>query len=114
MFGLHCAVLGSTGSGKSGAAAALIHGILQHKPKGDGFSHPRIVIIDPHGEYGQAFKERAVVYRAYDPIGTDETVGEPIILPYWLMSADEFRLLAIGKTEEEATSQNNIDRKSVV
>lgn len=113
MFGLHCAVLGSTGSGKSGAAAALIHGILQHKPRGEGFSHPRIVIIDPHGEYGQAFKERAVVYRAYDPIGTDETVGEPIKLPYWLMSADEFRLLAIGKTEEEATSQNNIVYKAL-
>jgi hypothetical protein len=113
MFGMHCAVLGSTGSGKSGAVAALIHGILKHKPKGDDLSHPRIVILDPHGEYGQAFKERAVVYRAYDPIGTEETAGEPIKLPYWLMSADEFRLLTIGKTEEEATSQNNIVYKAL-
>ncbi len=113
MFGLHCAVLGSTGSGKSGAVAALIHGILEHKPKNDIACHPRIVIIDPHGEYGQAFKQRAVVYRAYDPIGTDETAGEPIKLPYWLMSADEFRLLTIGKTEDEATSQNNIVYKAL-
>lgn len=113
MFGLHCAVLGSTGSGKSGAVAALIHGALQHKPTADSVSHPRIVIIDPHGEYGQAFKGRAVVYRAYDPIGTDETTGEPIKLPYWLMSADEFRSLTIGKTEEEATSQNNIVYKAL-
>jgi len=113
MFGLHCAVLGSTGSGKSGAVAALIHGTLQHKPTADSVSHPRIVIIDPHGEYGQAFKGRSVVYRAYDPIGTDETAGAPIKLPYWLMSADEFRLLTIGKTEEEATSQNNIVYKAL-
>lgn len=113
MFGVHCAILGSTGSGKSGAVAALIHGILQHVPRDAVVMHPRIVIIDPHGEYGQAFKDRATVYRAYDPIGTDETVGEPIQLPYWLMSADEFRSLTIGKTEEEATSQNNIVYKAL-
>ncbi len=113
MFGMHCAVLGSTGSGKSGAVAALIHGALQHKPTADGVAHPRIVIIDPHGEYGKAFKDRSVVYRAYDPIGTDETAGVPIKLPYWLMSAEEFRLLTIGKTEEEATSQNNIVYKAL-
>jgi hypothetical protein len=113
MFGLHCAVLGSTGSGKSGAVAALLHGVLDHKPLGDVTCHPRIVVIDPHGEYGRAFKERAVIYRAYDPIGLDETAGEPIKLPYWLMSADEFRHLAIGKTEEEATSQNNIVYKAL-
>lgn len=113
MFGLHCAVLGSTGSGKSGAVAALIHGALNHEPKAGTASHPRIVIIDPHGEYGRAFSDRAVVYRAYDPMGTDETTGEPIKLPYWLMSADEFRSLTIGKTEEEATSQNNIVYKAL-
>lgn len=113
MFGMHCAVLGSTGSGKSGAVAALIQGVLKHKSKGDALSHPRIIIIDPHGEYGQAFKKRAIVYRAYDPIGTEETTGEPIKLPYWLMSADEFRLLTIGKTEDEATSQNNIVYKAL-
>ena len=113
MFGMHCAVLGSTGAGKSGAVAALLQGVLKHKPQGDDLSHPRIVIIDPHGEYVQAFNKRAVVYRAYDPIGTEETAGEPIKLPYWLMSADEFRLLTIGKTEEEATSQNNIVYKAL-
>lgn len=113
MFGLHCAVLGSTGSGKSGTVAALLHSILEHKPTVSDVAHPCMVIIDPHGEYGSAFKDRAVVYRAYDPLGTDETEGEPISLPYWLMSADEFRTLVIGKTEQEATSQNNIIYKAL-
>lgn len=40
MFGLHCAVLGSTGSGKSGAVAALIHGALQHRPKPESKAIP--------------------------------------------------------------------------
>ncbi|SDW06171.1 ATP-binding protein [Nitrosomonas oligotropha] len=113
MFGMHCAVLGSTGSGKSGAVAALLHSMLDHRPELNKACHPRILVIDPHGEYGQAFKERAIVYRAYDPLGNEETTGAPICLPYWLMSADEFRTLVIGKTEQEATSQNNIVYKAI-
>jgi hypothetical protein len=113
MFGMHCAVLGSTGSGKSGAVAALLHSVLQHKPNLREVSHPRMIVIDPHAEYGKAFGTNAVVYRAYDPLGTDESTGTEISLPYWLMSADEFRMLAIGKTEQEATSQNNIVYKAL-
>ncbi len=113
MLGMHCAVLGSTGSGKSGAVAAMLHSMLDHTPKPDEVCHPRILVIDPHGEYSHAFKGRAIVYRAYDPIGNEKTTGLPISLPYWLMSADEFRLLAIGKTEKEATSQNNIIYKAI-
>lgn len=113
MFSLHCAVLGSTGSGKSGAVAAILHSVLEHRPVEGVACRPRIVIIDPHGEYGRAFGTRAVVYRAYDPIGTEETAGTPIKLPYWLMSAEEFRLLVSGKTEFEATSQHNIVYKAL-
>lgn len=113
MLGMHCAVLGSTGSGKSGAVAALLHSMLDHRSEPNAVSHPRILVIDPHGEYGHAFKERAIVYRAYDPLGNEETTGSPISLPYWLMSADEFRTLVIGKTEQEATSQNNIVYKAI-
>lgn len=76
-------------------------------------SHPRILIIDPHGEYGHAFNDRAIVYRAYDPLGNEEADGSPINLPYWLMTADEFRRLVIGKTEHEATSQNNVIYKAL-
>lgn len=113
MFGLHCAILGSTGSGKSGAVAALLHSILEHKPVDDQPCRPRIVMIDPHNEYGRAFGNQAIVYRAYDPIGTDETTGQSIALPYWLMSAEEIRFLVVGKTEFEATSQHNVVYKAL-
>ncbi|MDG0870448.1 ATP-binding protein [Candidatus Lucifugimonas marina] len=113
MFGMHCAVLGSTGSGKSGAVAALLHGLLNHVASDGKVLSPRIVNLDPHGEYRNAFKKHSIVYRAYDPIGTSGTVGTPIELPYWLMSADEFRMLVIAKTEQEATSQNNIVYKAL-
>lgn len=111
MFGMHCAVLGSTGSGKSGTVAAIIHSVLSHKVADKGLS-PQIIMIDPHGEYGSAFKERAVQYRAYDIVTGDDGQKE-IKLPYWLMSSDEFTNLVIGKTEKSATSQNNIVQKAL-
>lgn len=111
MFGMHCAVLGSTGSGKSGTVAAIIHSVLSHKNNEKELS-PQIVVIDPHGEYGSAFKDRAVKYRAYD-IAAGDDGQEEIKLPYWLMSSDEFTNLVIGKTERSATSQNNVVQKAL-
>ncbi|WP_020565892.1 ATP-binding protein [Methylosarcina fibrata] len=113
MFGQHCAILGSTGSGKSATVAALLHGVL-NQPSSDGPWRPRIIVIDPHGEYAKAFGDRAIVYRAYETQAGGEEASRPVLrLPYWLMSGDEFRSLIIGKTEEEATSQNNIVYKSL-
>lgn len=114
MFGQHCAVLGSTGSGKSATVAAVLHSVLMRTGNSGEPWRPRIVIIDPHGEYAKAFGNRAVVYRAYDSLeGEDECGAIRLVLPYWLMSGDEFRSLVIGKTEEEATSQNNIVYKAL-
>lgn len=113
LFGQHCAVLGSTGSGKSTAVAAVIHAALDHSPTPEASSSPRIVIIDPHGEYGSAFGDRAVVFRAYEDASDTKQEFTPVKLPYWLMSSDEFRQLVIGKTEFEATSQANVIYKAL-
>ncbi len=107
LFGHHCAILGSTGSGKSGTVASILHSVLAHQAKGKSIS-PRIVIIDPHGEYAKAFGDKAVIYKAYNEASASIVKSEPLKLPYWLMSSDEFRSLVIGKTEFEATSQTNM------
>lgn len=107
LFGHHCAILGSTGSGKSGTVASILHSVLSHQTKDKTIS-PRIVIIDPHGEYAKAFGSKAVVYRAYNEASTKTADSAQLKLPYWLMSSDEFRSLVIGKTEFEATSQTNM------
>ncbi|EOF8234694.1 ATP-binding protein [Yersinia enterocolitica] len=112
MFGMHCAVLGSTGSGKSGTVAALIHSVLEHKHNNKELS-PQIIIIDPHGEYGSAFEERAVLYRAYGQMAAENPEQKEIKLPYWLMSSEELSSLIIGKSEHSATSQNNIINKAL-
>lgn len=107
LFGHHCAILGSTGSGKSGTVASIIHSVLDYQIN-DKTLNPRIIMIDPHGEYAAAFKGKAIVYKAYSEASISDSDTEQLKLPYWLMSSDELRSLMIGKTEDEATSQNNI------
>lgn len=114
LFGQHFAVLGSTGSGKSTAVAAILHAVLGHKAtEGGELSRPRVIIIDPHGEYGPAFGDRAVVYRAFEDAGDGGAGVRAAKLPYWLMSSDEFRRLVVGKGEFEATSQANVVYKAL-
>ena len=113
LFGQHCAILGSTGSGKSSAVAAIVHSVLEHQAREGRKTRPSIILIDPHGEYASAFGNKARVYQAYDALGQAGVIKSNLILPYWLMSSDEFRSLLIGKTEFEATSQANTVYKAL-
>ena len=114
LFGMHCAVMGSTGAGKSGTVAAIVHAVLRHTPKDSVTLRPRILVIDPHGEYARAFGSRGVVYRAYNILTADpDAPRKELRLPYWLMTGEEFRDLVIGKTEWEASSENNIVYKAL-
>ncbi len=99
LLGKHTAVLGSTGAGKSGAVAAIIHSVLDRgKEAGHANWNPRIIILDPHNEYGTAFP-------AASRLSTDNGT---LSLPYWLLNFQELVSLLIGKTEFVATSQANI------
>jgi len=72
LLGKHFALLGSTGTGKSTSAALILHRICEAAPEG------HIVMIDPHGEYGAAFKDNGVIL----------DVGN-LQMPYWLMNFEE-------------------------
>ena len=99
LLGKHTAILGSTGSGKSGTVAAILHAIIEKKSQPEYKQwNPQIVILDPHNEYGQAFPTHL-------RLCTDE---KSLILPYWLLNLHETIGLLIGKTEYVATSQANI------
>jgi len=72
LLGKHFALLGSTGTGKSTAAALILHKICDLAPQG------HIIMIDPHGEYGAAFKHNGKVFDVNN-----------LNLPYWLMNFRE-------------------------
>lgn len=72
MLGKHFALLGSTGTGKSTAAALILHRICEMAPEG------HVVMLDPHGEYSAAFKTDGELFNV-----------DNIAMPYWLMNFEE-------------------------
>ena len=105
LLGKHTAILGSTGAGKSGTVAAVIHSILERgQIANHKHWHPQIIILDPHNEYGKAFP-------AHQRLSTDEG---SLKLPYWLLDLEESLSFFIGKTEFAATSQSNIVKNALI
>ena len=105
LIGKHTAILGSTGAGKSGAVAAIIHSLLDKYSIAEDVNwNPKIVILDPHNEYGAAFK-------GHRRLATDEGT---LSLPYWLLDLNETIDLLIGTTEFAATSQSNIVKNALL
>ncbi|HWE72445.1 MAG TPA: DUF87 domain-containing protein [Stellaceae bacterium] len=86
LLGKHFAVLGTTGSGKSCAVTVILKSLLCENP------HARMLLLDPHNEYAQAFGEKALVL---DPAVT-------LDLPYWLFNFDEICEVVIGENEFRA------------
>ncbi|WP_411817927.1 ATP-binding protein [Hyphococcus sp. DH-69] len=72
IFSRHCAILGTTGAGKSCAITLLLRAVLQR------FPHAHVVVLDPHNEYSKSFGDGAVIF---DPTNFN--------LPYWMLTFDE-------------------------
>lgn len=105
LLGKHTAILGSTGAGKSGTVAAVIHSLLERgQAVGCTTWQPRIIILDPHDEYAAAFP-------THKKLSTDDG---SLSLPYWLLNFQESVALLIGKTEFVATSQANIVKTALL
>ena len=78
----HCAILGSTGSGKSNTTVSVLKAVL-----GD-YQGSRVILVDPHGEYSSAFPE-AKVFKINNE-------ANPLFIPFWLMSFDELAYFLVG------------------
>lgn len=83
LLGRHFAIVGATGSGKSCALALLLQGIIEANPNG------HVLLLDPHGEYGQAFGDRA-----------EQMSVDQLRLPYWTLEFEELVEILFG-TEKD-------------
>lgn len=90
----HCAIVGSTGSGKSNTVATLLKALTTGE-----FPNSRVVVIDPHGEYGAALGNFAKVFAIGDKTN-------PLIVPYWAMSFDELAWFLVDKKSSNETAQD--------
>lgn len=82
----HFSVVGTTGTGKSTAVTLLLHLIAKHK------KNQRILILDPHNEYTQAFGEKA-----------NTITADTLDLPFWLLNLEEFQQVVFrGRAGDDA------------
>jgi hypothetical protein len=83
----HSALVGSTGAGKSTTVASLLNSLAEPA----SFPGTRIVLLDLHGEYAQAFGTQARVFR----INAKEEKGERSLhVPFWALNAEELLNIA--------------------
>ena len=97
----HAAVVGSTGTGKSNTVAALLKSLTTGQ-----FPSARVVVIDPHGEYGAAFENRSRVFRIGDAL-------HPLTLPYWALSFDELAWFLVDRRSAAETQQDTLLRDRI-
>lgn len=95
IFGRHLAVLGNTGSGKSCSVAGLIRwSLAQAKKARQNTDRPnaRFIVLDPNGEYSDAFADYKDVRRFQLSPKTEDI--EPLLLPAWMWNSQEWSALA--------------------
>jgi hypothetical protein len=84
----HCAVVGSTGSGKSNLVTVLLETVA------DGtLPNARAIVIDPHGEYSTALGDKARVFRIRPDIASGQ---RPLWVPFWALPFSEVQALTLG------------------
>lgn len=89
----HCAIVGSTGAGKSNTVSI----ILQSIATSTNFKSQRILLIDPHGEYNEALKNQCQVFR----VNADLSIGEKeLYIPYWALPFEEMLSLFSGRISD--------------
>lgn len=101
----HSAIVGTTGSGKSTTVAGLLS-VLSDTVK---FPSARIIVLDIHGEYGKALKDRANIYK----INPEQNMSseKPLRIPFWALNADELLQVTFGSFGENSKSKNVVLEK---
>ena len=97
LLGKHFAILGTTGSGKSGTVALILRAILAQNTGG------HIVLLDVHSEYSTSFADTAEVLRS-----------DTLDLPYWLLNFEELREIVIGSTQANREADQAILKEAVL
>jgi uncharacterized protein len=82
----HACVVGSTGAGKSNLVAIVLEELS------NGFPTARVLVIDPHGEYGAAAGRPARVIQT----GAGGNAGPRLRVPYWALPFDELIGMTMG------------------
>jgi hypothetical protein len=101
----HSAIVGTTGSGKSTTVASIINA-LSEKTR---YPSSRIFMLDLHGEYGHALRDRANIFK----IKADETSRTKeleLTVPFWALNFDELCEVCFGEISNEKDKNIILER----
>jgi uncharacterized protein len=101
----HSAIVGTTGSGKSTTVASILNA-LSDKEK---YPSARILVFDIHGEYGQALKDKANIYKINSDNNKD-SIEKELYLPFWALNFEELCEISFGKFNNEKDQNAILER----
>jgi uncharacterized protein len=87
----HCAIVGSTGSGKSNSVSVLLQAIAKRN-----FASSRILVIDPHGEYNDALSKFSNVIEINSDIEESK-----LYIPFWALPFNELMKIFSGNLSDQ-------------
>lgn len=87
----HCAIVGSTGSGKSNSVSVLLQSVANRE-----FLSSRVLVIDPHGEYNDALSKHSKVI---DINSTDD--NNKLQIPFWALPFNELIKIFSGNLSDQ-------------
>ncbi len=91
LLGKHFAIVGTTGSGKSCAAALILRALLEKN------TNAHVVMLDPHNEYSRAFGDFGQVLNS-----------DTLSLPYWLLNFEELHQILFGDSGDSNSAEASI------
>jgi DNA helicase HerA-like ATPase len=97
----HCAIVGSTGSGKSNSVSVLLEAIAKRN-----FPSSRILVIDPHGEYNDALSKYSRVIEK-----NPKEDKNKLYIPFWALPFNELMNIFSGNLTD---AQSDYIREKVV
>jgi hypothetical protein len=80
----HSAVVGTTGSGKSTTVASILSALAD---KGR-YPSARVILLDLHGEYGPALRDRGTVFKI-NPDKAIDSAEKKLNVPFWALNFEE-------------------------
>jgi DNA helicase HerA-like ATPase len=92
----HSAVVGTTGSGKSTTVASIISALSDS----ERYPSSRVIMLDLHGEYGQALQDKAHIYK----INGDTSLKlkeNKLHIPFWALNFEELCEISFGDFNSE-------------
>ena len=101
----HSAIVGTTGSGKSTTVASIMNALS------DTAKYPssRIIMLDLHGEYGAALKDKADIFKI-NAFKSSKFSEIELRIPFWALNFDELCEISFGEFNNEKEKNIVLER----